>query len=122
MSRNAPVPPEALGIYACATSKVTYWAGPKAGTSETLQPGEYEFHVNTATGLSSSYEFAETIAPAVEVSVLYRPGGLPQLVARQGDELFTVRIAIDEVPMRFTGLGPYSVLSGICYFEPQASR
>lgn len=118
-----PRPPHADdGIYACTTEAIVHWNGDKRGSSQTLEVGEYVFTIDTRAGTSSSYEFGETISSDRKVLVEFRPSGLPQLVVRHADGKFTLRIALDSNPMRFAGVGPFSVLSGTCVFQPQASR
>jgi hypothetical protein len=110
------------GIYSCTTETIVHWNGDERGTSLSLELGEYVFSIDTRAGTSSSYEFGETISSDRKVRVEFRPSGLPQLVVHHLDGKFTLRIALDTNPMRFAGVGPFSVLTGTCVFQPQASR
>lgn len=110
------------GVYACTTEELYYWNGDKRGTRETLEPGEYVLEIDTLAGKSASFEFGETINSGRKIAIEFRPDGLPQLVIRHTDGKFTLRIALDSTPMRFTGVGPFAVLSGTCVFQPRASR
>jgi hypothetical protein len=110
------------GVYACTTEEQVYWNGENRGQRQTLELGEYVIAIDTVAQTSSSYEFGEGLSSGRKVKVEYRPGGLAQLVIRHADGKFTMRIALDATPMRFVGIGPYSVLSGTCVFQPQASR
>jgi hypothetical protein len=110
------------GFYSCTTEEIVYWNGDKRGTRETLEVGEYVIEIDTLASKSASYEFGENLSFGRKIIVEFRPGGLPQLVIRHADGKFTLRIALDSTPMRFTGVGPFAVLSGTCVFQPRASR
>jgi hypothetical protein len=110
------------GIYSCTTEEIVYWNGDKRGTRETLEVGEYVIEIDTLASKSASYEFGENLSFGRKVVIEFRLGGLPQLVIRHSDGKFTLRIALDSTPKRFSGLGPYAVLSGTCVFHPRASR
>lgn len=109
------------GHYSCFTEQVTHWHGEEAGQTETLEPGEYELRLNTETGDCHTMEFGETVSLDSAYEFDFRPNGRPELVARRADNAFTLRIRLEGEPMRFAGVGPKSVLTGICHFEPRTN-
>lgn len=121
--RGNPVPAEAAGTYCCFVREVRYWHGGKAGETVSLEGGDWELVVITPRQLLWEYEDANSVHNGLPLELDYRPGGLDQLVATRRDGNLALRIALDSAAetTRFSGLGPYAAISGICYFKPQGT-
>ncbi len=132
LARSTPVGRKALksgapdGTYACFVRQVRYWSGERAGEEEALEGGEWELDIITDQNLLWELESGESVHNGRPIDILYRPGGVEQLVAHNRDSSFVIRIALgpapDTIPMTFTALGTNIVLSGICYFQPRVAQ
>jgi hypothetical protein len=111
------------GTYACFVRHVRYWSGQRAGEEETLEGGEWELNVITDQNLLWERQEGESVHDGLPLSIVWRPGGVEQLVAHNRDMSLIIRIALglnpEKVPMPFTALGTNITLSGICFFQPR---
>jgi len=111
------------GTYACFVREIRYWSGPRAGETETLEGGAWELDVITDQNLLWEYEDAESKHNGLPIQIVYRPGGIDQLVAHNADFSLVLRIALapnqQTNPTSFVALGTNIALSGICYFKPR---
>jgi hypothetical protein len=131
LARTASATPRRLrsgapeGTYACFVRRVQYWSGERAGEEEELDGDAWELDVITEQDLLWERKAGASLHGGMPIEIGFRPGGLDQLIARNRDLSFVLRIALrtepERLPMAFQALGANIGLSGICYFQPRGS-
>lgn len=114
------------GTFGCLVRTVHYWSGPRKGETETLQGGDWELDIITDQNLLWERESGESVHNGLPIEIIYRPCGVDQLIARNADLSFLLRIELgpypQTVPTSFSALGTNVALSGICHFEPRDTK
>ncbi len=111
------------GTFNCRVRTVHYWAGPSQGETETLDGSDWVLDVITDQNLLWERQDGESLHDGLPLDIVYRPGGVDQLIAHNTDFSFMLRIALgpypQTVPTPFSALGTHVALSGLCFFEPR---
>ncbi len=114
------------GTYSCFVREISYWSGPRAGETESLEGGAWELQVLTDHNLLWEYEDANSVHNGLPLEIQYRPNGIDQLVAHSRERGLALRIVLSAdqaaIPTSFVALVTHAVLTGICYFQPRETQ
>jgi hypothetical protein len=113
-------------VYRCTTNDGTAWQGvPDVSTNAIIiEPGRLVFVIDTAAGKFERIFDGSAIGAAEDIEVRRWAGegtqAVPQIVAASSEGNFTLRIALDNDPLRFALLYPATVLTGTCVIETES--
>lgn len=113
-------------VYRCSNLEVVAWQGvPEVSSNDVeMEPGVMEFTLDTVASLYQQYYRGEPIGAADQVEIRHWSGegtrAVPQLVVNHKEGNFSLRIALDNDPLRFALLYPVSTVTGTCVIETES--